>query len=148
MEKTRLYAIIGVIMIAGVLAGAVYASRVGGQVTVLNASDGIPGPSVDERVALENEAIQIALDDPRVKPLVEGKEVIIQAVFKTHFQLKFVDNSTETFYAQWDGKYRTNVYLRYPDNTGYSIEVNITDKIVDEPRAVIWGDGGIFKFAP
>lgn len=147
MSNIRLYALIGAIMIVGVLAGVVYASNVGGQATILKLSDGEP-KSVEERIAFENEAIQIAIADPRVKPLVEGREVIIQAVFHMNFQLKFVDNSTETFYAQWDGKHRASVHIRYPDDTGYWIEVNITDKIVDEPRGVVWGDRGTFKFVP
>ncbi len=102
--------------------------------------------SVDDRIALENMAIEIALADPRVKPLFEGKECTIQAFYKKTFQLKFVDNNTETFYAQWDGQDRASVQIRYPDNNGYWIEVNITNRIVDEPRKVVWEDKGTLHF--
>ena len=103
-------------------------------------------PTDEERKALEEEALEIALSDPRVKPLVEGKESKISASFKMTYTLRFVDNKTETYYAQWDGKYRASVYIRYPDDTGYGFEVNITDKVAEEPRKAVWEDGEHFKY--
>ncbi len=148
LDKVRNYALIGVVVILGVLAGAVYASKVGREVTVLNMREGLPD-SAEARLALENEAIEIALADPRVKPLTEGKEFTVSALLKLQFSLKFVDNQTETYYAQWDGKNRALVIIRYPDDTGYAFDVNITDRLVGEPRRVAWEDGGkSFKYLP
>jgi hypothetical protein len=145
MSTTRHYALIGTMIILGVLAGVVYASKVDTRPEVLTVGDPILR-TVEERAAYENEAIEIALADPRVKPLVEGREVTIRAVFGTLFEFKFYENSTDRYFAQWDGKYRASVYLRYPDDTGYGIEVNITDLIVGEPRKVVWGEKGTFHF--
>ncbi len=148
LDKVRDYALIGVVVILGVLAGAVYASKVGGEVTVLNMREGLPD-SAEARLALENEAIEIALADPRVKPLTEGKEFTVSALLKVQFSLKFVENKTETYYAQWDGKNRAVVTIRYPDDTGYTFDVNITDRLVEEPRRVAWEDGRkSFKYLP
>ena len=146
--RKREYAIIGIAVILSVLTGAVYASQVGGQFTVINVSEGMPD-TVEERAALEKEAIEIALADPRIKPLTEGKEARILSTLKPlHFTLKYVDNKTETYYAQWDGKNSALVTIRYPDDTGYGFEVNITDRVVGEPRRAIWEEGKYFRYEP
>jgi len=152
LGKMRENALIGVIMIVGVLAGAVYVHAVGGQ-PKLTLSDGYP-ETQEERMALENEAIQIALSDPRVKPLTDGREVRIFSTYYTQGKIIYTNETTEgpgwvkDFKFDWDGKYRAVVTIRYPDNTGYSIQVNITDKMVEEPKRVIWVEGHFFKYLP
>jgi len=32
----------------------------------------------------------------------------------------------------------------YPDNTGYNVDVNITDKLVGEPKHVVWEGNDVY----
>jgi hypothetical protein len=149
MHRLREYTLIGAVMVLGVILGTVYVHAAGSQVT-LTLSEG-ELTSVEERVAQENKAIQIALADPRVKPLVEGKEVRIFSTFYTQGKLVYTNETTEEpgwikdFKFGWDGKYRALVTIRYLDDTGYSIHVDITDRVVEEPRKVYW-KGECFYF--
>lgn len=144
MGKTREGLLIGVIMIIGVLAGTVYVYAVGGQQS-LTLSEGEP-KTTEERVALENQAIELALADPRIQPLADVSGVKIFSVFHIDYQIVFDNNATQsgTFNAVWDQKYRATVWIRYPDNTGYNVEVNITDKLVGEPDHVVWEGNDVY----
>lgn len=148
MGKMREYALIGVIMIVGVLAGAVYVHAVGGQ-PKLTLSDGMP-KTQEERLALENQAIELALADPRIKPLANVTGVKIFSTFGMCFKIIFDNNVTQTgnFKLDWDQKYRALVTIRYPDDTGYGVDVNITDKVVGEPKQAVWEEGKYFKYLP
>jgi len=147
MGRIRETALVGAIMIVGILAGVLYVHTVGGQ-TRLSLSDGLL-KTPEERIAMENQAIEIALSDPRVKPLVEGKEVRILSSFYIIGKLIPVYENGTVGDGGTDGKYRAQVHLIYPDNTGYVIDVNITDKAVGEPLRGILEDGGkIFKLIP
>jgi len=151
MQRLREYTLIGAVIILGVILGTVYVQAAGDQAT-LTLSEGEP-KSETERIALENEAIEIALADPRVKLLVEGKTVKIFSTFYMKFQVVF-DNETlcpiecSLFHLEWDQKYRAFVSIRYADDTGYGIDVNITDKIVNEPQRAVWKEGKYFKLLP
>ncbi len=144
MTKIREYALIAVIMIMGVLAGAVYVHAVGGQ-QQLTLSEGQP-KTQDERIALENQAIELALGDPRIKPLANVSGVKIFSVFTMHFQVIWDNNVTQSGkdVVDWDQKYRATVWMRYPDNTGYSVDVNITDKLVGDPQHVVWEGNDVY----
>ena len=149
MHRLREYTLIGAMMVLGVILGAVYVHAAGGQAT-LTLSEGTP-KTVEDRMALENEAIEIALSNPRVKPLTEGKTVRIFSTFYMTFHAVF-DNETlspvkgKLFHYEWDQKYRALVTIRYTDDTGYGIDVNITDKVVGEPQRAIWEEGKYFKY--
>ena len=138
VTKIREYALIGAIMIIGVLAGTVYVHAVGGQ-QILTLSEGAP-KTAEERIALENQAIELALTDPKIQPLANVSGVKIFSVFTMHFQVIWDNNVTQSGkdVVDWDQKYRATVWMRYPDNTGYSVDVNITDKLVGEPKLVVW----------
>jgi hypothetical protein len=146
----REYALIGVIMIVGVLAGAVYVHAVGGQ-PKLTLSDGQP-KTQEERIALENQAIELALADSRIKQLANVSGVKIFSTFYMQFKIVYTNETTEgpgwikDFKIDWDGKYRALVTIRYPDDTGYGVDVNITDKVVGEPKQAVWGK--YFKYLP
>ena len=150
MSKMREYALIGVIMIVGVLAGAVYVHAVGGQ-PKLTLSDGQP-KTQEERIALENQAIELALADSRIKQLANVSGVKIFSTFYMQFKIVYTNETTEgpgwikDFKIDWDGKYRALVTIRYPDDTGYGVDVNITDKVVGEPKQAVWGK--YFKYLP
>ncbi len=139
-------------MVLGVILGAAYVRAAGDQ-TTLTLSEGTPH-TVEDRVALENEAIEIALSDPRVKPLVEGKEVKIFSTYYTQGKLVYTNETTEgpgwikDFEFAWDGKYRALVTIRYPDDTGYSIHVDITGRMVEEPRKAYWKGGNFYLLTP
>jgi hypothetical protein len=149
MHRLREYTLIGTMMVLGVILGTAYVHTAGGQAT-LTLSEGTPH-TVEDRVALENEAIEIALSDPRLKPLTEGKTVRIFSTFYMTFHVVF-DNETlspvkgKLFHYEWDQKYRALVTIRYTDDTGYGIDVNITDKAVGEPQRAIWEEGKYFKY--
>jgi hypothetical protein len=144
MGKTREGLLIGAIMILGVLAGTVYVHAVGGQQS-LTLSEGEP-KTAEERVALENQAIELALADPRIQPLANVSGVKIFSVFHMNFQVVFDNNATQSgkFNASWDQKYRATVWIRYTDNSGYSVDVNITDKLVEEPVHVVWEGNDVY----
>ena len=152
MHRLREYTFIGAMMVLGVILGMVYVNAAGSQAT-LTVSEG-EVTSVEERIALENEAIQIALVDPRVKPLVEGKEVKIFSTYYTQGRLVYTNETTEgpgwikDFEFAWDGKYRALVTIRYPDDTGYSIHVDITGRMVEEPRKAYWKGGNFYVLTP
>ena len=140
MHRLREYTLIGAIMVLGVILGTVYVHAAGSQ-PKLTLSEGTPH-TVEERVALENEAVEIALSDPRVRTLTEGKTVRIFSVFYMNFHIVY-DNVTnpaegKPFYVEWDQKYRAQVTIRYPDGSGYRVDVNITDKAVGEPQRAVW----------
>jgi hypothetical protein len=151
-HRLREYTLIGAMMVLGVILGTVYVQAAGGQAT-LTLSDGEP-KSAEDRMALENEAIEIALSDPRVKPLTEGKTVRIFSTFYMTFHVEFIEKVPwgsawrETFQYVWDGKYRALVTLRYPDDTGYGVDVNITDRVVGEPQRAVWEEGKYYKLLP
>jgi hypothetical protein len=151
MHRLREYTLIGAMMVLGVILGTVYVHTAGGQ-TTLTLREGTP-KTVEDRTALENEAIEIALSDPRVKPLTEGKTVRIFSTFYMTFHAVF-DNETlspvkgKLFHYEWDQKYRALVTIRYTDDTGYSIHVDITDKIVEEPRKVYWKGEDFYALTP
>jgi hypothetical protein len=144
MGKMREYVLIGVIMIIGVLAGTVYVHAVGGQ-RQLTLSEGQP-ETVEERVSLENQAIELALADPRIKPLANVSGIKIFSVFYMNFQIIWDNNVTQPgkYNLDWDQKYRATVWIRYPDDTGYSVDVNITDKLVGEPKHVVWEGNDVY----
>lgn len=152
MHRLREYTLIGAMMVLGVILGIMYVHAAGGQAT-LTLSDGEP-KSVEERVALENEAIQIALADPRVKPLVDGKEVRIFSTLYTQGKLVYTNETMEgpgwikDFKFDWDGKYRALITIRYPDDTGYGINVNITDRMVEEPKKAYWKGEHFYFLTP
>ena len=148
MGKMRENALIGVIMIVGVLAGAVYVHAVGGQ-PKLTLSDGML-KTQEKRLALENQAIELALADSRIKTLADVSGAKINATLGMNYKISFDDNSTRTGYytLEWDGKYRALVTIKYPDNTGYGVDVNITDKLVGEPKRAVWEEGKYFKYLP
>ena len=146
MNKIREYVLIGAIMIVGVLAGTVYVHAVGGQ-QYLTLIEGSP-KTVEDRVALENQATELALADPRIQSLANVSGVRIFAVFTMNFQVIWdqvtingvLVNVTQSgkYTLDWDQKYRATVWIRYPDNTGYGVDVNITDKLVGDPKPVVW----------
>jgi hypothetical protein len=140
----REYALIGAIMIMGVLAGTVYVYAVGGQ-QYLTLNEGAP-KTAEERIALENQAIELALADPRIQSLTNVSGVKIFSVFTMHFQVIWDNNVTQSGKdtVDWDQKYRATVWIRYPDNTGYSVDVNITDKLVGEPTHVVWEGNDVY----
>jgi hypothetical protein len=144
----REYALIGVIMIVGVLAGAVYIHAVGGQ-PKLTLSDGMP-KTQEERPALENQAIELALADSRIKQLANVSSIKIFSTFYMNFKIVYTNETTEgpgkDLKIDWDGKYRALVTIRYPDDTGYGVDVNITDKVVGEPKQAVWEEGKYFKY--
>ena len=148
MGKMREYALIGVIMIVGVLAGAVYVHAVGGQAK-LTLSDGMP-KTQEERLALENQAIELALADPKIKPLTDVTGVKIFSTFYMNFKIVVTNETTEgpgkDLKIVWDGKYTALVTIRYLDDTGYGVDVNITDKVVGEPKQAVWEEGKYFKY--
>lgn len=148
LNRLREYSTIGALMILGVLLGSAYVSAAGGQHT-LTLSEGSP-LTVEDRVAFENEAIEIALSDPRIKALTEGKTAMIFSSFYRTFHV-VDDNATNSFgcrrfHFEWDQKYRALVTIRYPDDTGYGVGINITDREVGEPRRAIWEEGKYFKY--
>ena len=152
LGKMREYALIGVIMIVGVLAGAVYVHAVGGQ-PKLTLSDGQP-KTQEERIALENQAIELALADSRIKQLANVSGVKIFSTSYMQVKIVYTNETTEgpgwvkDFKIDWDGKYRALVTIRYPDDTGYSIQVNITDRVIDEPKRAVWEEGKYFIYLP
>ena len=147
MGKMRENALIGVIMIVGVLAGAVYVHAVGGQTTLTLSAYEIK--IVVHSQALENQAIELALADSRIKTLADVSGAKINATLGM-IKISFDSNSTRTGYCtvEWDGKYRALVTIKYPDNTGYGVDVNVTDKLVGEPKRAVWEEGKYFKYLP
>jgi len=162
VRRLREYTLIGAMMVLGVILGTVYVYAAGGQATV-TLSDGelkiselkvfLEGEAIENEV-IKNEAIQIALADSRVKPLVEGKEVRIFSNLYIRGKVVYTNETTEgpgwvkDIRFDWDGKHRALVTLRYPDNTGYSINVNITDRIVEDPRKGYWTGEDFYFLTP
>lgn len=144
VNKMKEYALIGAVMIIGVLAGTVYVHAVGSQ-QYLTLIEGAP-KTAGERIALENQAIELALADPRIQPLANVSGVKIFSVFTMHFQIIFDNNVTQSGKdtVDWDQKYRATVWIRYTDNSGYSVDVNITDKLVGEPVHVVWKGNDVY----
>ena len=139
MGKLREMAFIGAIMIVGVLAGTLYVRMVGGQPIISLNNGALKTP--EERIALENKAIQIALSDPKISKLANVTGVKIFSTFYTYLRIIFDNNSTrdgskgQNATATWDGKYRAVVTIMYPDGTTYHVDVNITDHIVEAPSS-------------
>ncbi len=152
MSKIRELAVIGTVMIIGVLSGALYVHAIGAQPTIVVGD----GQQVDteKRLDLLNQAIEMVLSNPRTSKLSNITGVKIFSSMYTIFQVEFDHNDTEHAGASyitttWDGKYRAEVTLRYPDDTGYDIHVNITDGVIGDPVKAVWEDGGkIFKQLP
>ena len=148
MRKLRELTLIGAIMAVGVLAG-LYVHASGSQYIISVSDWGLKTP--EERVALENQAIDLALSDSRVSKLANVTGVRILSTFYTNFSLVFNKNDTLSPGASyitttWDGKYRALVTIQYKDDTGYGVDVNITDKVVGAPVKAVWEDGGkVFK---
>ena len=146
MKNLREYSLIGALMVLGAVLGVVYASTYGPGTSLTLADTPI---TVEDRMAFENMAIEIALSDPRVKELTEGKTVMIFASFYRTFHA--VDDNVTTqdggklFHFEWDQKYRALVTIRYDDDTGYGVYINITDEEVGEPWRAVWEDGKYFK---
>ncbi len=63
-----------------------------------------------------------------------------------HFQIIFDNNVTQSGKntVDWDQIYRATVWIRYTDNSGYSVDVNITDKLVGEPVHVVWVGNDVY----
>lgn len=149
MGKSHELVLIGIVMVVGILAGTLYVHAAGTQPR-LSLSDGAL-KTPEERVAMENRAIDIALSDPRVGKLANVTGARIFSGFYMNFQVFWDNNVTQTggYGMDWDQKYRAFVTIRYPDDTGYGIHVNITDGIVDEPVKALWkNDGRDFYLIP
>jgi 3-isopropylmalate dehydratase small subunit len=139
--------VIAVIAI-GIATGLVYVHALDGQKTYQFFEVNIK--PTERNQTLEKQAIALALADSRIKPLANVSGAQISATVGQNYQIIFDNNSTKTgnCTAIWDGKYTALVTIKYPDNSGYGVEVNITDKIVGDPKKGVWDEGNYFKYLP
>lgn len=90
----------------------------------------------EERIRLEEQAIDLALSDPRVKELVDAKQY--RVVSNVGLKIRVIDETKEDEYmilrCEWDGKIRALVTIIFADGSGFSVDVNLTDGTVEDIR--------------
>jgi hypothetical protein len=119
----------------GMLLGSIFVYATDGERT-FTFSLGEP-ETVEERLELQNEAINIALSDSRVLPLTLEKEYRLLSILYNKYTVKELTkeqlglNSWRSeVQLLWDGKHRALVTILYNDGSGYHVDVNITDGLV------------------
>lgn len=85
-----------------------------------------------ERVELEQRAVDFALSDNGVKELIQATQYRVTSILR--FTIRRVERRDKLWLMEWDGKLRALVTIIFTDNTGYYIEVNLTDETIEEIR--------------
>ena len=95
-----------------------------------------PSLTPDGRIRLEEQAIDLALSNPRVKELIEGKQYRVVAAFyiSGRYEIGPKEGEYTILRFEWDGKLRTLVTIIFADDSGYYVDVNLTDGIVEDIR--------------
>jgi len=87
---------------------------------------------VPEKIELEEKAIDLALDDHRVKELIRGNPYQVTSILGSTFRI--VETRDNLLLVEWDGKIRALVTMIFADGSGYYVEVDLTDEIIEEIR--------------
>ena len=130
----------------GTVVGVAFTYAFGGKVIQYGLSS-----TVGDQLDIESQAIDIAVRDPRVKALIEGKECRIQA--STEMRL-FITGENKTGEEQGypikitvigPGGRESTLFMErvkpivvvtilYPDGSGYWVEIDVTAGTVGEPK--------------
>jgi len=130
----------------GTVAGVAFTYAFGGKVIQYNLTS-----TVGDQLDIESQAIDIAVRDPRVKALIEGKECRIQASTKMRL---FITGENKTSEEQGypikitvvdPGGGESTLFIErvkpiavvtilYPDGSGYWVEIDVTTSTVCEPK--------------
>lgn len=86
----------------------------------------------EKKIELEEKALDLALNDHRVTELILGKPYRITSILRSTFRI--VETSDNLLLVEWDGKIQALVTIIFADGSGYYVEVNLTDEIIEEIR--------------
>jgi len=97
--------------------------------------------TLEEGAGLKEQAVDVALNDPRVKELVEGKQYKALCISGPYFTLWLKEKVRgeayhETYRVESDWKPRALVAIIFADNSGYCVEVNLTDNTVENIECI------------
>lgn len=92
-----------------------------------------PELAADEKITLEQQAIDIAFANVAIKRLVEGKKYSVHSSYQLIVRTKSMrqEGNWTIVEVEWDGKHRVLVTIAYDDDSGYYVNVNVTDKTVE-----------------
>jgi len=166
MWNMRQLALVGAIMTVGIVTGALYTSMTDVKQT-LTISDG--KPTVEDKLAMANRAIEMVKADPKTAAITNvGGAIFYSKVSEsTQYNIVLVNGtqgsshgtnvviSGNTFLIEHvdtskdNTSYSAFVTIRYPDDSGYAITVNLSEGIVEEAKKAVWeNDGKVFRLMP
>ncbi|MCJ7574979.1 hypothetical protein MUO93_12090 [Candidatus Bathyarchaeota archaeon] len=147
-KPVRRQLIVVALIVLGAVAGVAFTYAFGGKVIQYGLSS-----TVGDQLDIESQAIDIAVRDPRVKALIEGKECKILATTKMWLKVTG-ENQTSggegypikiTVIGPGGGestlfiervKPIVVITILYPDGSGYWVEIDVTAGTVGEPKYI------------